>query len=903
MAKTNGKVEKNEGSWVSWSDFLGTTGQGGMWSRQTLLKFLEEYRGNIISAESAELLIILQNAGLEYKLDTNEKFKKIILNKEDSEERETAIDAYIAELRQQLGKVAEDLTDEEILDGIDNGDIVIPEAEVSDTEDIEEILGTNLPVEKIIDSMKLYDHEYIHLENLDAEKVRFLIENRINKLWNFIINEQITAEAIIADDDKKYFTQIRNAFLAEYNDVVAMQNPEGYSFEYEPSLMQKLIAFRLKTRKFYGNWSGVGAGKTLASVYGGRYVNAKNTLVVTFNSTVSGWGKSLKAYFNDSVVYDKKMKEVVFEEGKNNYLILNYEFFQQGQRSENRLYEFMDRNRIDYVILDEVHSVKQREEDETLSLDEQEDSGMLSSRRRLMMKFINDIKEKNPEAYLMVMTATPIINNLVEAKKLLELLQGEKYSEIGTNVKSVKSALEYHKHMVTNGIRYQPQYDIKTNTTIIDVDGSDLLFRLEGNRTDLAIEQIVLDKKLEAIRPYIRKGSVIYTYYVEEVAEKINAYVKALGFRTGLYTGRQTTEEREKAKQLFQEGKIDILIGSTPIGTGVDGLQKVCDRIILMSLPWTHSEYEQLIGRIIRQGSIFSVVDVIIPKVVVKYADKSGNEVSWSRDRHKLNVIHFKKDLFGIVVDGIIPDNIVSDLAGIKRKSLESLNSIIARVKSGELDVSRENIIKEFLEHSDLDSYRRKLGAFSEMQRDWSTKNSKTNFDSIQKDPDLWKKYHENFREIRKDWSRETTPCFVIADKINKLNKPNFIIADLGCGDNLLKNEVQNKVLSFDMGKNEGDDTVTICDISNLPIADGSVHVGVFSLTLMGTNYKEYLKEAKRVIVPGGKLFVAEPFQRWQNRENGIDELKSEIEAEGFDVIGNVITTDKFIYIDAVNCL
>jgi hypothetical protein len=325
--------------------------------------------------------------------------------------------------------------------------------------------------------------------------------------------------------------------------------------------------------------------------------------------------------------------------------------------------------------------------------------------------------------------------------------------------------------------------------------------------------------------------------------------------------------------------------------------------MILMSLPWTHSEYEQLIGRIIRQGSNFKTVDIIIPKIVVTYNDEDGEEVTWSRDRHKLNVIHFKKDLFGIVVDGIIPDTIVTDLQSIKRKSLESLNHIIERIKLGELIVDRDELEKEFLEHSDIDEYRRRVSDFGELNRLWNTRNSSTNYIEISRDMGVWNEYHKRYREVRKNWSREETPFCVIADKINKLNKPHLTVADFGCGDNLLKTEIPNKVMSFDMGKNDTDDSVIICDMSHLPIEDETIHIGVFSISLMGRNYKEHLSEARRVLVTGGRLFIAEPNTRWENRENGIDELKSELESEGFDIIGNIITTEKFFYIDAVKGL
>ena len=49
---------------------------------------------------------------------------------------------------------------------------------------------------------------------------------------------------------------------------------------------------------------------------------------------------------------------------------------------------------------------------------------------------------------------------------------------------------------------------------------------------------------------------------------------------------------------------------------GVDGLQEVCNRLIVATPPWTSAGYEQLKGRVHRQGSKFARVDVIIPSGV-----------------------------------------------------------------------------------------------------------------------------------------------------------------------------------------------------------------------------------------------------------------------------------------------
>ena len=56
-----------------------------------------------------------------------------------------------------------------------------------------------------------------------------------------------------------------------------------------------------------------------------------------------------------------------------------------------------------------------------------------------------------------------------------------------------------------------------------------------------------------------------------------------------------------------------MLIGTSAIGTGVDGLQQVCNRLIVNVLPWTRAEFDQLRGRIFRQGQKQDKVTVVLP--------------------------------------------------------------------------------------------------------------------------------------------------------------------------------------------------------------------------------------------------------------------------------------------------
>jgi len=57
------------------------------------------------------------------------------------------------------------------------------------------------------------------------------------------------------------------------------------------------------------------------------------------------------------------------------------------------------------------------------------------------------------------MSATPVINNLYEAKALLEMTRGEKFDELKT-FSTIANALAMHEKLMLHGIRHRPNYKI-----------------------------------------------------------------------------------------------------------------------------------------------------------------------------------------------------------------------------------------------------------------------------------------------------------------------------------------------------------------------------------------------------------------------------------------------------------
>jgi len=90
------------------------------------------------------------------------------------------------------------------------------------------------------------------------------------------------------------------------------------------------------------------------------------------------------------------------------------------------------------------------------------------------------------------------------------------------------------------------------------------------------------------------------------------------------------------------------------------------------------------------------------------------------------------------------------------------------------------------------------------------------------------------------------------------------IVADLGCGDAKLANQIKGKIgkksnikiLSYDL--QSPNSLVTKADISNLPLEDGAVDIAIFCLALMGTNWIDFVEEAWRVLHWKGELWIAE---------------------------------------------
>lgn len=127
-------------------------------------------------------------------------------------------------------------------------------------------------------------------------------------------------------------------------------------------------------------------------------------------------------------------------------------------------------------------------------------------------------------------------------------------------------------------------------------------------------------------------------------------------------------------------------------------------------------------------------------------------------------------------------------------------------------------------------------------------------------------------------------------------------VGDFGCGENLMKMFIpNNKVYSFDHVAI--DNTVIACDMAHTPLEDETLDVAVFSLSLWGSNFEDYFKEAYRLLNYGGFIYIAEPSKAYSEDEK--QNLVKMLEKNGFGIImhnnGKAYEDrGKFFYIAAI---
>jgi len=714
------------------------------------------------------------------------------------------------------------------------------------------------PIDQILSTMNVFDSV-----SFDDESMQFYVTCAINELWkNAFLDPEKTIATLENEtkSDNKWRNLVVRTFLKDYRGTVNLKIPKNYRFNdnskiIDPFLMQKFVAHTIKTHPHFGNFSGTGAGKTLSAILASRVIDSKVTLIICPNDVVPHWKKNADEIFSDSVITTgKDVFSAKRDESSHQYWIVNYD--KLNQNSSGTDVELLAKQKIDFIVLDEIHFSKVTGSDEAKS-----------KRRIYLEKLLKLARKKNPEIKILGLSATPVVNNLQEGKSLLQLMSGKPYDRISTRP-TVPNAVELYRQFTINSIRYKPNYDISVINKEVDVDserptGTSLK---ELNSKPLAIEQHLTDARIPEIIKRIDGPTIIYSEYVgssiknkQTIIETIENALKEKGYSYGFYTGDDHTGLPRFLNKEFQ-----VLVASRPISTGIDGLQSVCTNLIFNTLPWTHALYQQIIGRIVRTGQGKKTVNIHHIKASIG---------GYAYDEMKLNRIKFKRTLADCAVDGFLPEKNLVSAAQASKEAMKWLE----RLERGEISCITLGDLNRVLSPDEIKKRQTQYGDFTKQKEKINAEDSSITHQRMLKNPEEWHEYHRNYRDEQKNL--KVIPFNEWIKRIKKLPE-HFIVGDFGCGEAKVAEIFGSRVLSFDHVAM--DSSIISCDMSDISdyVTNDEFGVALLSSSLIGKNWQDYLKEASRCLKDEGLLFISETTKSSSKLEN----IRNEIKKLGFKI-------------------
>gem|GEM_PF-6322238 len=665
-------------------------------------------------------------------------------------------------------------------------------------------------------------------------------------------------------------------------------------FKHTLNDQQRLTIQTLKERDFFLNYSDTGAGKTKAAISAAYYLgdnHAIHTLIFCPNSVKDTWKRQIEeANFVDknNVIIDSILS--IHSDNDFTFEIFNYDKFNSDGHATKRIKSLLDSKRYDLVVFDEVHRLKNK----------------ASETYKHIFNLVQNLRKHNQKVKFLGATATPITTSNADLQGIYELLSGKKADEL-TIGSLANKLINANKILETSGFGYFPKskmfvryngidsevlFTPGTNGTAIfttelaNIDGTSIeedCIRYKGNLSK--IEDLHMPLKFNAYKHLVKKGTVIYTEYTygDRILMDLKDLVEdTLHLSACIYSGDcKETDEGSHSIDEFVNGNKDVLIGTKSMCEGVDGLQKVSNRVILHTVPSVWSVMHQLIGRFDRQGSNFvdEGVDVLVPMVVF-YLD-GGKTTSFDKRRWKVAMVRKVKD--DITKGGHLEEISIAE----KEKMIDE---VVSKLK-GKYEMTE--VVRKDIEYEgggfETPEWQRKLSIISEFNRRGKVTNSHRFHTEITEHPEDWFEYHRARHESMQTWGE--IPYEHIASKIKNRNR---VVADFGCGENMMKTFIpNNKVYSFDHVAI--DDSVIACDMAHTPLEDESIDIAVFSLSLWGSNYEDYFKEAYRLLTYDGLMYIAEPSKAYDETKR--EELVVKLKDNGFEIVGDIENRGKFFYI------
>ena len=200
----------------------------------------------------------------------------------------------------------------------------------------------------------------------------------------------------------------------------------------------------------------------------------------------------------------------------------------------------------------------------------------------------------------------------------------------------------------------------------------------------------------------------------------------------------------------------------------------------------------------------------------------------------------------------------------------------------------------------------------SELHKRYKTMTSSNLHSEFAADPELWHEYHEISEANESSFPSDEIPRNVVIKMLDaEKTRRKKVVVDMGCGKAQIAQHYANDArftfknydhISFDAN------LVESCDIASVPLEDNSVDVAVLSLAMWGSNCKDYVHEAYRILETSGKLIIVEPTKRWSEKDGDGNvvigkesvRLREMLVSAGFHIVSENIK--KFTYLVCTKC-
>tara|TARA_B110000971_G_scaffold105123_1_gene107922 strand:+ start:55 stop:723 length:669 start_codon:yes stop_codon:yes gene_type:complete len=175
----------------------------------------------------------------------------------------------------------------------------------------------------------------------------------------------------------------------------------------------------------------------------------------------------------------------------------------------------------------------------------------------------------------------------------------------------------------------------------------------------------------------------------------------------------------------------------------------------------------------------------------------------------------------------------------------------------------------------------------------------------FKEDSSKWEEYHKISKDNEESFPEDEIPRNKMIRYLENLpGEKTKVIVDLGCGfaeiNEHFKTDKRFTFHNFDhVSSNE---SVISRDIKNTELGDYSVDIAIFCLAMWGSNCKDYISEAHRILDTGGTLLIVEAFKRW-NKEldqvgKPINKLIKLLVKNNFTIKQNI--EQKFMFIECM---